>query len=85
MGKPLVASSVGGHKELIRDDETGLLFRAGDPSDLVDKLCRALGDTELRRRLGCHARRFVEKERTWERAVSPYRSVYEHLIGDSRV
>ena len=36
-GRLLVASDVGGHRELIRDGETGVLFRAGDaarwPSD----------------------------------------------------
>ena len=30
-GRLLVASDVGGHKELIRHGETGFLFKAGDP------------------------------------------------------
>ena len=35
-GRLLVASDVGGHKELIRDGETGVLFRAGDAASLAD-------------------------------------------------
>src|ERR1700709_710364 len=33
-GRLLVASDVGGHRELIRHGETGLLFKAGNPPPL---------------------------------------------------
>ncbi len=49
MGKLLVASNVGGHRELIRDGETGILFEAGNASDLVRKILLALDDEELGR------------------------------------
>lgn len=87
MGKLLVASDVGGHRELIRDGETGWLFRAGDATDLAAKLGRALdaaGDNgvDMARR----ARRFVENERTWAKSVERYRDVYARLLaGASRV
>jgi PEP-CTERM/exosortase A-associated glycosyltransferase len=80
VGKLLVASNVGGHRELIRDGETGLLFEAGSKSDLVEKVLRALEDRELGRRISCEARRFVERERTWRRAVAEYRGVYGRAV-----
>ncbi len=80
MGKLLVASNVGGHRELIRDGETGLLFEAGSVSDLVTKVLLALEDEELARRIPLRARRFVEDERTWGRAVAAYGPVYERLM-----
>jgi PEP-CTERM/exosortase A-associated glycosyltransferase len=80
MGKLLVASNVGGHRELIRDGETGLLFEAGNASDLVRKIHLAFDDDDLRRRIPIQARRFVEEERTWARAVAAYRSVYQRLM-----
>lgn len=79
-GRLLVASDVGGHRELIRDGETGLLFRAGDPqalADAVDRLLAAPGDWERIRRAG---RRFVETERTWARSVARYAEVYGRLL-----
>ncbi len=80
MGKLLVASNVGGHRELIRDGETGLLFEAGNVSDLVRKVLLAFEDEELGRRIPARARRFVEDERTWGRAVAAYGPVYERLM-----
>jgi glycosyltransferase involved in cell wall biosynthesis len=80
MGKLLVASNVGGHRELIRDGETGILFEAGNASDLVRKVLLALDDPELGRRIPLRARRFVEEERTWAKGVAGYRPVYERLM-----
>jgi PEP-CTERM/exosortase A-associated glycosyltransferase len=80
MGKLVVASDVGGHRELIRNGETGLLFQPGSAPDLAAKVLLALEDRELGRRLSTQARGFVEKERTWASAVSSYRPVYERLV-----
>jgi len=80
MGKLLVASNVGGHRELIRDGETGLLFEAGSASDLVRKVLLAFENEELRRRIPIRARRFVEEERTWAQGVAGYRPLYERLM-----
>ena len=41
-GRLLVASDVGGHRELIRDGETGTLFRAGDAGALAESVVRLL-------------------------------------------
>jgi len=46
-GRLLVASDVGGHKELIRHGETGLLFRAGDAASLADTLLQVVAKKDL--------------------------------------
>ncbi|HVK14186.1 MAG TPA: glycosyltransferase [Gemmataceae bacterium] len=51
-GKPVVASAVGGLPELIRDDDTGLLFPAGDAAALSERLTRLAADPAARTRLG---------------------------------
>jgi glycosyltransferase involved in cell wall biosynthesis len=84
MGKLLVASDVGGHRELVRDKETGTLFRAGDPDDLRAKLASTLDAGEEGERMKEQARRFVENERTWVRSVEGYRDVYGRLVEPRR-
>ena len=78
-----MASNVGGHRELVRDGETGLLFEAGNASDLVRKIQLALDDRELARRIPLQARRFVEEERTWAKGVARYRPLYERVTRET--
>ena len=79
-GRMLVASDVGGHRELIRHGQTGFLFRAGDAAALAG----ALDDVLVRRpswpKLREQARRFVEVERTWASSVARYREVYRRAL-----
>lgn len=75
-GKAVVASDVGGHRELVRDGDTGLLHRAGDAQALADKLAQLLQDAQLRDRIQRNGRTFVENERTWSRSVMTYRDVF---------
>jgi glycosyltransferase involved in cell wall biosynthesis len=80
MGKAVLASDVGGHKELIRDGETGCLFRAENTDDFVARSVALSKDTELRARLGIAGRRYVAEERSWDKLVLRYLKVYEELV-----
>lgn len=79
-GRILVASGVGGHQELIRDGETGLLFAAGQAEALAAAVNRLLATPELWPRLRAQGRQFVENERNWRASVSRYPAVYERLL-----
>jgi PEP-CTERM/exosortase A-associated glycosyltransferase len=78
-GRLLVASDVGGHKELIRHGDTGLLFGAGDAQALAQTLLGLLSEPERWPSLRRAGRTFVERERNWAASVARYRPVYEKL------
>jgi phosphatidyl-myo-inositol dimannoside synthase len=78
-GRLLVASDVGGHKELIRHGSTGLLFPAGDADALAQMLQRALSSPKDAERMRAEGRHFVTSERTWARSVAEYMNVYSNL------
>ncbi len=80
MEKCVVASDVGGHREMIADERTGLLYRPGDTAALVDCLSRLAADAGLRRRLGAEGRQFVLAERTWKAVSAGYEAVYQHAL-----
>ena len=80
-GRMFVASDVGGHRELIRDRETGFLFRAGDVGALQRVLEELLAQRELWPQIRAQARRFVEVERTWTSSVARYAEVYRRALG----
>ncbi|MBN8812458.1 MULTISPECIES: TIGR04063 family PEP-CTERM/XrtA system glycosyltransferase [unclassified Sphingomonas] len=75
----VAASDVGGHRELIRDGDTGTLFKPDDPMALAQAVARLFAERDgwdARRERG---RAFVEAERNWARNVGRYDSVYQRL------
>lgn len=83
-GRLLVASDVGGHRELIDDGRTGMLFAAGDPQALAAKVLALLAAPQHWPALRSQARRFVETERTWTASVERYRAVYRSVMHGDR-
>jgi glycosyltransferase involved in cell wall biosynthesis len=84
-GRPVVASAVGGLRDLVVDGETGLLVPPGDVAALRGALERLLGDSELRRRLGAAARARAAERFSWERAVSLTVTAYEDALPGRRL
>jgi PEP-CTERM/exosortase A-associated glycosyltransferase len=78
-GRVLLASDVGGHRELIEHDRTGLLFKAGDAQALASAAVKLLEARATWPELRTAGRRFVETERTWAASVARYRPVYDRL------
>lgn len=78
-GRVLVASDVGGHKELIADGITGVLFRAGDANSLSNAILRLLGQRNQWPTIKTAGRKFVEEERNWQNSVSRYQAIYDRL------
>jgi glycogen(starch) synthase len=80
-GRIFVASDVGGHKELVRDGETGRLFAAGN----VPALVAAVGEMLERRAdwpaIRVAGRQFVEQVRNWKRSVANYQPAYAGVLG----
>lgn len=81
MEKAVLVSDVRALAEMVRDGETGLLFRKGDVNDLAEKLGRLLCDLSLRERLGRNGRRWVQEERSWSAAAQRMQSVIRACIG----
>lgn len=60
MGKPVVATNVGGIPELVLDGETGFLVQPGDAEGLADALERLIKEKDMRERMGISGRKRVE-------------------------
>jgi glycosyltransferase involved in cell wall biosynthesis len=76
-GRPVVATDVGGLRDLVVDGETGLVVPPRDPAALRAALDRLLADPALRRRLGSAGRRRAQERFSWdvvtEATVAAYR------------
>ncbi|MGE0668676.1 MAG: TIGR04063 family PEP-CTERM/XrtA system glycosyltransferase [Sphingomonadales bacterium] len=79
--KPVLASDIGGHRELIAHNVTGLLFPAGSPDAVAEAVNGWLADPPRAARLLDEAWRYVTEVRTWASSVARYAPVYERLAG----
>ncbi len=79
-GRPVVASDVGGLRDLVVDGETGLLVPPGDIAALRAALERLLADPELRDRLGGAGRERIRERFSWARAVAQTLTAYENAL-----
>lgn len=80
MGKALIASDIGGHRELIKDGLNGFLFKPGDIPSLVETLRRVLEDSCLRNDLALQARNWVLETQTWCKTTERYSSIYAQAL-----
>jgi glycosyltransferase involved in cell wall biosynthesis len=75
--RPVVATDVGGLRDLVVDGETGVVVPPRDPAALRAALDRLLADPALRRRLGSAGRRRAQERFSWdvvtEATVAAYR------------
>jgi glycosyltransferase involved in cell wall biosynthesis len=76
----VIASNVGGHRELIRDRDTGYLFAPDDPRRLAEGVLAALSDRDTWPRIRARATEFIDSERSWAHSVARYADVYGRIL-----
>jgi PEP-CTERM/exosortase A-associated glycosyltransferase len=82
-GQLFVASDVGGHKELVQHNQTGVLFKAGSADALAESLLGLLNNPDLWPVLKTNGREFVENVRNWKNSVANYVQPYSALTGQA--
>jgi glycosyltransferase involved in cell wall biosynthesis len=79
--RPVVATDVGGVRQVVQDGETGWLCGPGDPDALAQRLRRAVSERDLATRLAAEGRRRVTERFGGARMVSDYLALYRQLLG----
>ena len=77
---PVVATNVGGVRELVQHDHSGVLIERADVSGLAAQLRRLLADPALRQRLGGNARRRYEAHFTFDAMYHATLAVWHELL-----
>jgi len=80
-GLPVVATDVGGNRELVADGATGLLVPPRDPLSLASALGRLLAEPGLGLAMGARGRTEVERSYDLAAAARRYVELYESLAG----
>jgi L-malate glycosyltransferase len=79
-GCACIASAVGGNPELVRDQETGLLFRAGDAQELSQKLSLLIRDPSVRERLAERSGRAIQAHFSLRASAARMEEIYSAYL-----
>jgi len=79
MGRPVVATRVGGLAEIVEDGVTGLLVESGDATLLAAAIAKLLDDPAAATRMARAARRRARERFSWGRHVDAYDALYRSL------
>src|SRR5262249_7000594 len=79
--RPVVATAVGGLRDLVVDRETGLVVRPRDPLALRAALERLVGDPGLRGRLGAAGRLRAQERFSWPAVTDETLNAYSDALG----
>jgi glycosyltransferase involved in cell wall biosynthesis len=84
VGRPVVATRVGGLEDLVQDDVTGALCAPADSASLAEALVRVLADERSRQRLAESARSNAEQAFDPTAVVASHEAVYHELVARGR-
>ena len=83
LGVPVIASDLGGRREIVRDGVSGLLFDVKDRTSLVSAVKKLHRNASLRKFLSCGARSVYDNYYTPEKNIVLLNEIYRQAI-DSR-
>lgn len=81
MGKPVVATDVGGVAEVVRNEETGLLVPPNDPGALATAMQRIMDDAALAQNLAAQGQTLIQSEYSVATMTDKVEQLYERLLG----
>ena len=79
-GRPVITTDAPGCREVVRSNETGLLFQPGDVEALANAMARLATDASLRTSLGKQGRIFVEESFSERLVVKQTMTLYHDLL-----
>jgi glycosyltransferase involved in cell wall biosynthesis len=84
-GLPVVATDVGGNREIVAEGRTGFLVPAKSPNALARAMLELHHNPALLRRMGQAARARIEQEFNLNRVVARYEELYTRLLASKGI
>lgn len=85
LGKPVIATKIGSHEEIIIEGKTGYLVPCGFPERIDTAVMRLKATPALAGQIGGQGRAFVEEHFSLESMATRYGDVYRSLLGIGKV
>ncbi len=79
-GLPVIATPVGGIPDFLRDGQTGLFCKVGDPKSIVEKFIEIYQNQDLKNKLIENGKKLVKEKYDWEKITIVMEDLFNTLI-----
>jgi glycosyltransferase involved in cell wall biosynthesis len=83
LGRPVIATKVGGVHQVVRDNKSGLLVPSSNSEVLADRILELLNDPPRAREIGREARSEVLQEFSVDRMISRTVTLYREILKEN--
>lgn len=83
LGVPVIATDIGGNRELVKPGDTGRLVVPGDPESLAEAVARSMHEPAETQAMAERARDRINEKFGLARMVHEYEQLYTQLLGQS--
>ena len=80
MEKPVIATNVGGDREMMIDEKTGFLVQEGNAEEIILRLDQLLEDSEFATKMGKEGAKFVKQEFNWEKVTKNFLEIIKPYL-----
>lgn len=79
-GTPILATSVGGIPDIIKDGVTGFLLKSNNPEYIAKKIIELLDKPQLLEKVSYNAYKFVKENFNYEKTLEDWRKILDKLM-----
>jgi glycosyltransferase involved in cell wall biosynthesis len=79
-GVPVVAPDVGGFKEILEENNCGLVYKPGNINEAEEKLLQILDDAELKNTLGLNGYQAIKSKYTEKNFINTLEQYYDQIL-----
>ena len=80
MEKPVIATDVGGDKEMMVDKKTGFLVKEGNAEDIIQCIMELLENKQLAEKMGKEGVKFVNEQFNWKRVTKNFLDIIKPYV-----
>jgi glycosyltransferase involved in cell wall biosynthesis len=80
MEKPVIATDVGGDKEMMVDKKTGFLVKERSAEDIIQRVTELLEDNQLAKDMGIEGAKFVKEQFNWEQVTKNFLNIIKPYV-----
>ena len=80
MGKPVIATDVGGDREMMVDGKTGFLLKEGNSKDIIEKISKILENELMAKEMGKEGTKFIKEQFNWELVAKKFLQIIRPYV-----